>query len=123
MIDIDMQAVIFCRVSSKDQEVGYSLAAQKSLLVDYCRKNNFKIVDTIQLAETASKDEQRKVFNQVMRKLQETKEITEFVVEKTDRLSRNFSDVLQTDAWIKQSENNRLHLVKQNLTITKNSKS
>ena len=118
-----MKAILFCRVSSKEQEDGYSLSAQKSLLIEYAKRKNFEVVDTLELAETASKDSQRKVFKKLVVRLNKDKTITELVCEKTDRLSRSFSSVLEVDSWIKMSESNKLHLVKQNLIIDKDSRS
>ena len=39
------QAVIFARVSTKEQEPGASLDAQKAAMEDYCVKKGLKIVN------------------------------------------------------------------------------
>ena len=118
-----MKAVLFVRISYRDQEAGYSLPAQLSLLTEYSHKNSFKIVDTVSITESASTDKNRKVFKQMMENLMKNQEISELVVEKSDRLTRNLADVVVVNEWLNKDENNKLHLVKENLTISKNSKS
>ena len=49
-----MKAVIYARVSSKEQEKeGYSIPAQLRLLKDYACKNNLRIVEEFVDVETA----------------------------------------------------------------------
>lgn len=119
----EMKSILFARVSYKDQEAGYSLPAQLSLLTDYAKRNNFKVVDTVSITESASTNKNRKVFRQMMDSLTKNQEISELVVEKSDRLTRNLADVVVVNEWLNKDENNKLHLVKENLTISKNSKS
>ena len=39
-----MKAVLYARVSSKEQEEGFSIPAQLKLLKDYARENGLKII-------------------------------------------------------------------------------
>ena len=53
-IDYGTKAVIYARVSTRDQERGgYSIPAQIEFLQDYALKNNFEVVQIFQEAETA----------------------------------------------------------------------
>ena len=59
--------VILARVSSKAQEdEGYSLDAQLKLFYNYCDTKGLKVVKVFKIAETASKDQSRKVFHEML---------------------------------------------------------
>lgn len=60
-----MKAIIFARVSSKDQEDGQSIPAQVRRLTEYALKKNFVIANTFQVTESSSK-ETRKQFEQII---------------------------------------------------------
>jgi len=122
-MDTKTKTVILARVSSKSQEdEGYSLDAQLKLLNSYCQKNELTVVKVFKIAETASKQQSRKVFQEMLSYLTKDK-IYHLAVEKTDRFTRNFRDAVQIDDWLDQDENRRLHAVKENLLLHKNAKS
>ena len=56
------KAALLCRVSTKDQEEGFSLEAQERLLRDYCEKKGFVLSFVWSFSETASKYELRRKF-------------------------------------------------------------
>lgn len=116
------KAVIYARVSSKDQEVeGFSIPAQLKLLKEYAVKNNFKIVEEFTDVETAKKAG-RTEFNKMLKSLEENKNIKHILVEKTDRLLRNlFDHALLGD--LVEKEDIKVHLVKENVILTRDSKS
>lgn len=60
-----MKAIIFARVSSKEQEDGQSIPAQVRRLTEYALKKNFTIESTFQVTESSSK-ETRKQFDQII---------------------------------------------------------
>ena len=118
-----MKAVLFCRVSSKEQEeTGYSLPAQEKYLRDYTERNNFKVVKVFAVSESASGSVQRKVFNEMVKFIREQK-ISVVIVETTDRLTRNFADVPTIDKWLLDDEDHQIHLAKENCILHKDSKS
>ncbi len=87
-------AVIYARVSSKDQErEGYSIPAQLKFLRDYAQKNDFQIAQEFVDVETA-KMAGRKKFGEMVRFLEKTSNCRVVIVEKTDRLYRNLRDCL-----------------------------
>lgn len=117
------RTVALARVSSKAQEdEGYSLDAQLKLLRGYCKENDLRIVTEFRIAETASKNEQRIVFRQMLAYLNKNN-ITHLAVEKTDRLTRNFRDAVVVDDWLEANQQRRLHMVKENLQIHKHARS
>lgn len=117
------KAVGYARVSSKDQEdTGYSLPAQEKLLHDYADRNGYELVKVFAIQESAAGKIQRKIFHEMMAHVSKTK-ISTIFVETTDRLTRNFADVPVIDNWILESDEHKIHLVKENCTLHKDSKS
>lgn len=117
------RAVILARVSSKSQEdEGYSLDSQLKLLKGYCDKQDLEVVKVFKIAETASKEQSRKIFHELLAYLTKAN-IYHLTVEKTDRFTRNFRDAVAIDEWLDADENRRLHAVKENLLLHKNAKS
>ena len=56
-----MKAVIYARVSSREQEEsGYSLPAQEKLLKEYTERNGFKIAKIFSVSESASGRHQKR---------------------------------------------------------------
>ena len=118
-----MKAVLFCRVSSREQEeTGYSLPAQKKYLRDYAQRNNFSIAKIFAVSESASGKVQRKVFNEMINFIRKNN-ISVVIVETTDRLTRNFADVPLIDKWILEDESHQIHLAKEGCILHKESKS
>jgi site-specific DNA recombinase len=112
------QAVLYARVSSKDQErEGYSIPAQLKLLREYARTHDFELVREFLDVETA-KTTGRKQFGEMVRFFRENPHCRVAIVEKTDRLYRNFRDcVTLEDLEIE------IHLPKEGQVISKDAKS
>ncbi len=118
-----MKAVLFCRVSSKDQEEsGYSLPSQEKLLTDYCISKGFEIGKVFSLSESAGGNKQRKLFLEMLEYLQKNK-LKNLIVEKTDRLTRNMRDAVAINSWIENDDEKQVHFVKENFILHRNSKS
>ena len=110
--------VLYARVSSKDQErEGYSIPAQLKLLREYAQKNEFKIVREFVDVETA-KVTGRKQFGEMIRFLEQTPSCRSLIVEKTDRLYRNFRDCVTLEDLEVE-----IHLPKEGQIISKDAKS
>lgn len=112
------QAVIYARVSSKDQErEGYSIPAQLKLLREYARAHEFEVVHEFIDVETA-KITGRKQFGEMVRFFRKNGTCRVAIVEKTDRLYRNFRD------WVTLEDLEiEIHLPKEGQVIGKDSKS
>jgi len=106
-------AVLYARVSSKDQEKeGFSIPAQQRLLRDYAIKQGFTVVREFVDVETA-KQAGRPEFAAMLGHLS-TNQATcaTILVEKTDRLYRNLKD------WTTLEDLGvNIHLVKENRII------
>src|SRR5579863_3760812 len=111
-------AVIYARVSSKDQErEGYSIPAQLKLLREYARTHEFEIVHEFIDVETA-KTTGRKQFGELVRYFRENPSCRIAVVEKTDRSYRNFRDCVTLEDLEVE-----IHLPKEGQIISKDAKS
>ncbi len=116
------KAIIYARVSSKEQEAeGYSIPAQIKLLQEYAHKNNYSIEAEFIDVETAKKAG-RTHFNKMFDFVAENKTIKHIFVEKTDRLLRNISDYALIDRLIEYSDI-KVHLVKENVILSRDSRS
>ena len=114
----NVKAVIYARVSSKEQEEeGYSIPAQLKLLHDYATNNRLKIVNDFVDVETAKKAG-RTNFNEMIEFMRGNGEVKVLICEKTDRLYRNFTDYVTIDDL-----DLAIHLVKEGEIISKESKS
>lgn len=117
------KAVSIARVSSKRQEdEGYSLPAQKKLLQSYAIDRSLKVLKTFEIAETASKSQQRKIFQGAMRFIEENG-IKHLLVEKVDRHVRNLQDAVETHDWLMVDVDRRVHFVKDGLVLHQKSRS
>jgi site-specific DNA recombinase len=85
-------AVLYARVSSKEQaEEGFSIPAQRHLLRSYAQREGLEIIVEFSDDETA-KSTGRTGFGQMLAFFREHPDMTTLLVEKVDRLTRNFDD-------------------------------
>ncbi len=118
-----MKAVLYARVSSKEQEeTGYSLPAQEKLLKEYAGRKNFKIAKIYSISESASGKNQRKVFDEMLNFARKNN-IKIIICEKVDRLTRNLRDAVRVNEWMNEDSEREIHFVKENCILTKDSKS
>ena len=110
-------AVLYARVSSKEQEQGYSIPAQQELLRPYAAQRSIPIDQEFLDVETA-KTTGRPGFTAMISYLKQHSDCRVLLVEKTDRLYRNFRDYLTIDELDLE-----IHLVKENVILTKDSRS
>ena len=85
------KAVSYERVSSREQAQGYSLRAQAEESVQYAQKHDLRVVRAWNVTESA-KDQGRKNFDDMVIYLKAHPEVKHLLVEKVDRLNRNFGD-------------------------------
>lgn len=116
------QCIIYCRVSSKEQEDrGYSLEAQEKLLKDYAGRNEFGIAKIYKISESASGKLIRKTFSEMLVYVKKNG-FNILLVEKIDRLTRNLRDAAIISDWINENENHEIHFVKENFVVNRNTR-
>lgn len=107
-------AVIYARVSSREQEQeGYSIPAQLKLLHEYAKRNGHNVTETFVDVETA-KQPGRKCFGEMVAYFKRNRNVRLLLVEKTDRLYRNFRDALTVEEL-----DIEVHFVKQGQVLSK----
>lgn len=112
-----IEAVGYVRVSSKKQEdEGYSIPSQIKLLKNYAEKNDIKILKMFEESSSAGKAG-RKSYNEMLDFIKQHN-IRNVLVEKTDRIYRNFKDYVVLEDY-----DLTVHLVKENVVLSKDSKS
>ena len=91
------RAVLYARVSSKDQErEGFSIPAQLKLLKEYAAAQGFAVMQQYVDVETA-KQTGRAAFGEMVFYLKAHPAVRVMLVEKTDRLYRNLKDWVTVD--------------------------
>jgi site-specific DNA recombinase len=116
------KAVLYARVSSLTQEKeGFSIPAQIKLLQEYAHKSDFIISHEFTDAETAKKAG-RSQFKAMLDTIKTDKNIKAILVEKTDRLTRNFHDYVIVDELIAERDI-EVHMVKEGEVLSKHAKS
>ena len=114
---VALRGVAYARVSSKEQEAeGFSIDAQLRLLKDYASKQAITLEKVFMEAETA-KVAGRKAFGEMLRYLAQNPGRV-ILVEKVDRLYRNFADYVKVDGLGVE-----LHFVKDGMVVSESSKS
>jgi site-specific DNA recombinase len=87
--------VIYTRVSSKEQELGYSLDTQRKACEEYARKNNYTIMGQFGGTYESAKTDERKEFNRMLSYVKKCKEkITYIIVYSVDRFSRSGANAI-----------------------------
>jgi site-specific DNA recombinase len=112
------QAVIYARVSSKEQEKeGFSIPAQLKLLKEYAAANGFAVAQEYVDVETA-KQTGRAAFGEMVGYLKAHPAVRVMLVEKTDRLYRNLKD------WVTVDELDvEIHFPKEGVVLSRESRS
>src|SRR5215472_11375894 len=112
------QAVIYARVSSKEQEKeGFSIPAQLKLLREYASAHGFVVAQEHVDVETA-KQTGRAAFSEMVAYLKVNPAVRVMLVEKTDRLYRNLKD------WVTVDELEvEIHFPKEGVVVSKESRS
>ena len=124
MPTIKNEAIVLCRVSSKEQaESGFSLEAQEKLLLEYANKpeNKFKVIKVFKISESASGKEVRKKFNEILGFVRKHN-IAVILCEKIDRWTRNLKDAAIASDWVLERDGNSIHFVKENFIVSKHTR-
>src|SRR3989339_957663 len=116
------KAVIYCRVSSKEQEeTGYSLDAQEKLLKEYADKKNLEVPKVFKITESASKWQIRKSLGDML-SFADKRDVNIILCEKIDRLTRSLKDAATVDDWVHTKSEKEVHFVKENFVLNQNTR-
>ena len=110
-----VKAIILARVSTKEQEEGHSIAAQRQRLVDYCARKDLQLVKTFELVESSTRGE-RKEFAAMLEFAQAQNETVAIVADAVDRFQRSFKESVLIDELIRKGKV-ELHFYRENMVI------
>jgi site-specific DNA recombinase len=116
-----MKAVILTRVSTKDQEEGYSLAAQQQRLKEYCEKRKLRVIKIFEIIESSTKGE-RKAFEEMLLYASSQKETVAIVADAVDRFQRDFRATVRANELIEKNLI-EIHFSRENLIVNSNANS
>ena len=115
-----MKAVLYTRVSSKEQEQeGFSLDAQVKLGREYARRKKLTIEREWKVSESAW-SAGRKEFGQMVEYVRRHEEVHDIIFDCPDRMTRNDFDKVKISCLIKDF-NKTIHFARTGKTIDKNS--
>ena len=117
-------ALLLNRVSDESQKDGFSLGAQHRHGMIYINNHHFTLISEYSFAETASKKHLRKNFDNMVADITKLATISSgpinLIVEKTDRLSRDFTSK-ETLQKLAKAGMLRIHYYKDNRIFDENS--
>ncbi len=113
------KAIILARVSTKEQEEGYSIAAQKHRLQQYCERKRLEVVQTFEVIESSTQGD-RKDFMQMIDFIRRQRDCVALVADKVDRVQRSFKEYPLLDALIQEGKL-ELHFNTENYIIHRES--
>ena len=103
------KAVIWTRVSSREQEEGYSLDAQKDRSTTYYRAKGLEILAVFEIVESSTRGT-REQFYEMINFVKRQKSCIALVCDKVDRLQRSFREVPVLEE-LRKSRKIELHFV------------
>ncbi|WP_341750216.1 recombinase family protein [Candidatus Tisiphia endosymbiont of Sialis lutaria] len=121
MTDTAQKAVILVRVSTKEQEEGHSIAAQKYRLTEYCQRKNLEIIQIFEIIESSSRGD-RKQFKEMIKFAKSHRDTIAVVADKVDRVQRRISEISLLEEPIKAGKI-ELHFRTEGYVINKDSQS
>ena len=116
-----MKAVILARVSTKEQEEGHSIAAQRQRLADYCARKGLDVIRTFELIKSSTRGE-RKEFTAMLDFAKSQSETVAIVADAVDRFQRSFKESVLIDELIRK-EQVELHFYREGMVIGKGASS
>ncbi len=115
------KAIALARVSTPDQEAGYSIEAQKFRLREYCMRHNLELLQTFEIVESSTKGD-RKQYLAAIDFAKKQKERIAIITDKVDRLQRRLTETPVLEKLINEGKI-ELHFHVENVQIHKESTS
>lgn len=115
------KAVLLTRVSTVDQEQGYSLDAQKFRLQEYCVRNGLEVLKAFEIVESSTSGD-RKQFIEAIDFARRQKERVAIITDKVDRLQRRLVETPLLEKLINEGRID-LHFHVENVQIHQKSTS
>jgi site-specific DNA recombinase len=116
-----MKAIVLARVSTKEQEEGHSIGAQRQRLADYCARKGLDVIRAFELVESSTRGE-RKDFMAMIEFAKAQKETIAIVADAVDRFQRSFKESVLIDELIRTNKI-ELHFYREGMVIAQGASS
>ncbi len=116
-----MKAIILARVSTKEQEDGHSIAAQKQRLIEHCERKGLNVLKIFEIIESSTRGK-RTEFMAMLDFVKAQKETVAIVADAVDRFQRSFKESVMIDE-LRQKGQIELHFYRENMIINQNASS
>ncbi len=116
-----MKAIILARVSTKEQEDGHSIAAQRQRLEDYCQRKGLDVIRVCEIIESSTRGK-RKDFDAMLAFACQQNEIVAIVADAVDRFQRSFKESVAANELVQQGKI-ELHFYREGIVINRNAPS
>ncbi len=117
----NIKAIILARVSTREQQDGYSIDAQLHRLKTYCEHKKLNVVKTFQIIESSTNGD-RKEFMKMIAYVRQSKTPIALIADKVDRVQRSFREYPLLDTLIQEGKL-ELHFNTENYIISRDSTS
>lgn len=114
-------AIVLVRVSSKDQEDGYSLEAQLANLQNYAGRKDLEIIQVFRIIESSTKGH-RPEFERMIDFIRQQPQRVALIVDCVDRLQRSFTHTPILDALMREDKL-EIHFVREGNVLDKDATS
>ena len=114
-------AIILTRVSTREQEEGYSIDAQLQRLRNYCSRKGLKCIKEFSIVESSTRGD-RIQFQEMIQFVRHQKGSVAIVCDKVDRLQRSFRELPMLDE-LRRAGKISLHFNVEGQVLDKNSNS
>lgn len=115
------KSIILVRVSSKEQEDGFSLEAQLSNLQTYAQCKDLDVIQVFRIIESSTKG-QRPEFERMIDFIRQQPQRIALIVDCVDRLQRSFTHTPVLDALMREDKL-EIHFVREGNVLDKNATS
>ena len=116
-----IEAVIFARVSSREQSRGQSTTAQIMNCQKYCDEHGISVIKTFNIVESSTRGE-RKRFKEMLEFVKARNKKTLIIADCVDRIQRSFKESVELKDLAEKSVL-EIHFLREHLTITDHSTS
>ena len=116
---VGKKAVVFARVSSREQEMGQSIDAQLQNLRSYCKRQSFSVIKEYSITESSTRGD-RKKFTEMLSFVKQQKMKVIIVADCIDRIQRSFRESIELSDLV-HANKIEIHFVRENLIISSES--
>lgn len=114
-----MKAIIFARVSTKEQEIGHSIDAQLLRLREHSARKGLTVVKEFKVAESSTRGNRKQFYEMLDYATSQGSKVA-IVADAIDRIQRSFKESARLIELI-DSEKIQLHFYRENIVIDKHS--